>query len=95
MFKRGLTLAAILALVVVFVAADHSDAQQAGPKKGQRSGTKKRFGRRRGGFRDRDRLKVGDVAPDFTLKTLDGKKTVTLSSFQGKKPALLVFGSYT
>ncbi len=27
MFKRGLTLVAILALAVVFVAADHSDAQ--------------------------------------------------------------------
>jgi len=40
-------------------------------------------------------LRVGDVAPDFTLKTLDGKKTVTLSRFQGKKPVLLVFGSYT
>ena len=95
MFKRGLTLAAILALAVVFVAADHSDAQQAGRKKGERAGTRKRFGRRRAGFRGRDRLKVGDVAPEFTLKSLDGKKTVTLSNFQGKKPVLLVFGSYT
>jgi peroxiredoxin len=42
-----------------------------------------------------DKLKVGDAAPDFTLKTLDGKSEVTLSSFQGKKPVMLVFGSYT
>ncbi len=37
----------------------------------------------------------GDVAPDFTLKSLDGKKSVTLSSFRGKQPVVLVFGSYT
>jgi len=37
---------------------------------------------------------VGQDAPDFSLKTLDGKKTITLSSFKGK-PVVLVFGSYT
>jgi hypothetical protein len=50
---------------------------------------------RRGGGRDPDLLKVGDNAPDFKLKTLDGKKTVSLSSFKGKQPVSLVFGSYT
>ena len=47
--------------------------------------------------RSRDTLKVGDKAPDFTLKKLNSKKkeTVTLSGFQGKKPVVLVFGSYT
>ncbi len=38
---------------------------------------------------------LGAEAPDFTLQTRDGKKTVTLSSFRGKKPVVLVFGSYT
>jgi hypothetical protein len=38
---------------------------------------------------------VGDSAPDFSLKTLDGKATVTLSSFKGEKPVVLIFGSYT
>lgn len=38
---------------------------------------------------------VGQVAPDFTLTTLDGKGTVKLSDFRGKKPVVLVFGSYT
>ena len=48
-------------------------------------------------FRFKDALKVGDKAPDFTLKKLNSKKeeTVTLSGFQGKKPVVLVFGSYT
>ncbi|MBD3183468.1 redoxin domain-containing protein [Candidatus Poribacteria bacterium] len=38
---------------------------------------------------------IGQEAPDFTLKTLDGEKTVTLSQYKGKKPVVLVFGSYT
>lgn len=35
-------------------------------------------------------LKVGDVAPDFTLPAIDGTK-VTLSSFKGKKTVVLAF----
>lgn len=38
---------------------------------------------------------VGQEAPDFTLRTLDGDRTVKLSDFRGKKPVILVFGSYT
>ncbi len=34
-------------------------------------------------------LKVGDAAPDFTLKTLDGK-TVTLSAENAKQPVVLI-----
>ena len=40
-------------------------------------------------------LKVGDAAPTFKLKTLDGKAEVQLAAFKGKKPVVLVFGSYT
>lgn len=40
-------------------------------------------------------LQVGDPAPDFSLKTLDGADHVSLSSFHGKRPVVLVFGSYT
>ena len=45
--------------------------------------------------RQADRLQEGDLAPDFTLKSPDGKQKVTLSDFRGKKPVALVFGSYT
>jgi hypothetical protein len=38
---------------------------------------------------------VGDDAPDFTLKTLDGSAAVTLSSYKGECPVALIFGSYT
>jgi peroxiredoxin len=35
------------------------------------------------------------MAPDFTLPTLDKSANVQLSSFRGKQPVVLVFGSYT
>jgi len=38
----------------------------------------------------------GEMAPDFTLAYADGAdEKVTLSSFRGKKPVALIFGSYT
>ncbi|MBV8551775.1 MAG: redoxin domain-containing protein [Acidobacteriaceae bacterium] len=40
-------------------------------------------------------LSPGDPAPDFTLPLLDHSQQVTLSSFRGVKPVVLVFGSYT
>ena len=50
---------------------------------------------RPGDLRQPDRLKQGDMAPDFTLKSPAGKQKTTLSSYRGKKPVALVFGSYT
>lgn len=38
-------------------------------------------------------VRVGDMAPNFTLTTLDGKQ-VTLADSVGKKPTVLVFWSY-
>ncbi len=38
---------------------------------------------------------VGAPAPDFTLKTVDGKESVTLSKLVGPKPVVLVFGNFT
>ena len=38
---------------------------------------------------------LGQPAPDFTLKPLDGQGSTTLSSFRGKRPVALTFGSYT
>ena len=48
-----------------------------------------------GDFRRVDTVHEGDMAPDFKLKTLDGSRTMRLSQFRGKKPVVLIFGSYT
>ncbi len=58
-------------------------------------GTNSRRQRRGGGRRGGPAPAVGSPAPDFTLKTLDGKSTYTLSTFKDKKPVALIFGSYT
>ena len=39
--------------------------------------------------------RVGDVAPDFALRDVNGENLVTLSDFHGKQPVALVFGSFT
>jgi thiol-disulfide isomerase/thioredoxin len=37
----------------------------------------------------------GELAPDFELASPDGQTTVRLSSLRGKRPVVLVFGSFT
>ena len=37
----------------------------------------------------------GEMAPDFRLITLDRKSEIALTDFRGKRPVVLVFGSYT
>jgi hypothetical protein len=39
--------------------------------------------------------KVNGLAPDFSLKTIDGSKTIELSKLVGPKPVILIFGSFT
>jgi cytochrome oxidase Cu insertion factor (SCO1/SenC/PrrC family) len=72
----------ILLTIMLLASGDAASAQQ-------------RPGRRAGDLRMPDTLRVGDVAPDFKLKTMNGSREVTLSSFKGKRPVVLIFGSYT
>ena len=46
---------------------------------------------------ERDEIgpKVGEQPPDFFLKSLEAEERVRLSSFRGKRPVALAFGSYT
>jgi thiol-disulfide isomerase/thioredoxin len=39
--------------------------------------------------------KLDETAPDFTLKTNDGKSEVTLSKVIGPRPVVLIFGNFT
>ena len=47
------------------------------------------------GERIADKLKVGDVAPEFSLPRLSGKGAVSLAALRNKKPVVLIFASYT
>jgi len=40
-------------------------------------------------------LQPGQAAPEFSLTTLDHTSQISLASFRGKQPVVLVFGSYT
>jgi hypothetical protein len=40
-------------------------------------------------------LKAGDPAPGFNLPAADRQSSVSLASFRGQKPVVLIFGSYT
>jgi hypothetical protein len=44
--------------------------------------------------REKNVPRVGGEAPDFTLRTPESE-SVTLSSFEGDQPVVLVFGSWT
>jgi Ca2+-binding EF-hand superfamily protein len=39
--------------------------------------------------------RLGQQAPDFRLPTQDGSDTISLGQFRGKRPVVLVFGSFT
>jgi hypothetical protein len=43
----------------------------------------------------RGELKIGDTAPEFSLRTWDGQREVRLSELRGHKAVVLLFGSYT
>lgn len=40
-------------------------------------------------------LVVGQTAPEFRLKSLDGESETSLSELRKNKPVILMFGSYT
>jgi Ca2+-binding EF-hand superfamily protein len=47
------------------------------------------------GERHKDTVKVGDIAPDFTLPEIKTGGQVTLSKLFAHKPVVLIFASYT
>ena len=88
---RMLALGFLLTLlgVVVADAAQQRDRRKAGKQPGEVITRPAR------GERHPERLKVGDAAPDFTLSDPSTRKKTTLWSFRGKRPVVLIFGSFT
>ena len=76
----------------IFLTVAGGVAAQQPTRDGQRRGR-----RDRGESREQsvNNPKAGEEAPPFTLKSVDGKQETNLSSFRGKRPVILFFGSYT
>ena len=72
-----------------FVTREEAQARMSAGRGGQGRGGPGRGRQEAGG------LKVGQKAPDFKLKSLDGKSQTELSAIAAKKPVILFFGSYT
>ncbi len=89
-FAIALTTLVIFTMLLSEVTGCFAQGPQRGPRGSGRGG-----GGRGGGGRTADSLKVGDMAPDFELKSLDGQQTVKLSSYRDEQPVALIFGSYT
>jgi len=82
------------ALSLGFILAQEPDAPKS--KSGMNPEARKKaqeWNRKMG--RGEGKLQPGDPAPDFDLKKLRSPDRVRLSSFHGKRPVALVFGSYT
>jgi len=39
-------------------------------------------------------VKIGDVAPDFTVQSLDGKRSIHLSDFRGRRVLIYTWASW-
>ncbi len=81
--------ATTFSLAMLLIIANTALAQKGEGKRGRRDQIKNRMSK------DDNAPKVGDAAPTFKLKSLDGKSETDLASFKGKKPVVLFFGSYT
>jgi hypothetical protein len=81
-------------LAIALLLISLTNAALAQPRSGGRQ-RPDRGGPSRRAMQAPDNLKIGAPAPDFKLRTADGKREVQLSSFKGKRPVVLVFGSYT
>ena len=77
-----------------FVTKEEAQSRMTGGRGGQGRGGQGRGGQGRGRS-DASGLKVGQQAPNFKLKSLDGKSQTELAAIRTKKPVVLFFGSYT
>lgn len=90
--KRRLASLAVFALCVAFIRPAAAEDPNGSGKPRRDAEIITRPAR---GERHPESLAVGDPAPDFTLSDPSGKGRVTLSDFRGKRPVVLIFGSFT
>jgi len=100
LFRTTLALAAVAVAGCASAPPPRSDTSQAPPALAERDPLQRTFQSKDEAVAAMRAVaprtpKAGDVAPDFTLASPDGATTVALSSFRGRRPVVLVFGSYT
>ena len=81
-------LCVVTSALLIAVGAGTALAQQGNDDKERRQPPRR-------AMRQDDAPKVGEKAPLFTLKSLDGKSETSLASFRDQRPVILMFGSYT
>jgi len=82
-----ITLRLVLTIIANGAFAEQENTERAGKSRSE--------GDRRMREEKGKQLEIGDEAPTFKLKSLDGKKETDLKEFRCKKPVVLIFGSYT
>jgi hypothetical protein len=87
--KSGFCIGAVMCLTLPMASEGQDGKGKKDPKTGEFNTPAAK------GERKDTKLRVGDLAPNFTLADLKKSKQVTLADFQGKKPVVLIFGSYT
>jgi cytochrome oxidase Cu insertion factor (SCO1/SenC/PrrC family) len=80
-----------LVLAPIGVSAQDTDKSE-GAKKQRAEAMKAKAKRARDA---NEGLKVGEKAPAFALKSLDGKQETNLAEVIKEKPMVLIFGSYS
>jgi hypothetical protein len=90
---RSLLVALMATMLVLDIRPMYGLQEGTSPSREQKDQRKKARGKQR--QRQDTAPKVGDLAPDFSLKSLDGESTTELSAFRNNKPVVLIFGSYT
>lgn len=93
MKRWKLILMPALLLAVMAGQASAQDDDDRGERR--RRGRGSREGMHERMSRDDGAPKVGEWAPVFKAKSLDGKRETDLASFRGQRPVVLFFGSYT
>ncbi len=91
-FLTAIFVGFLIAGIGVEADAQRTDRQ---PQKSRQQPTQRRPPVGRNNTQRDDGLKVGEPAPAFKLKSLDGESETDLATFKNKKPVVLFFGSYT
>jgi hypothetical protein len=92
MMNKTPTIASLIVGLLVGLSGAEGFSQNQNP---DQQSQRRRQQQQPAGKRGQGNLQVGDLAPTFTLKSLDGETKTDLATYRDQKPVILYFGSYT